>query len=187
MPKERRTIYRGGRWVGKRVHASDWRGQVSWYVLTAAGWYGIHARMLRGCCRSSFHPFSSSSGAVIGPASHVWGYPSVKKVKLAERASVKHLAALETEAFRDLMPVVEQLALLQYEDGSARQPGFLMIWVDGSTWVVVAKDKDAGAQLKCVGRTLDEALGTLALMLGSDDAPWELDGKAARLGAQRRK
>jgi len=109
----------------------------------------------------------------------------MKKVKVADRASVKHLAALETEVLRDLMPIVEFLALLMYEDGSPRQGGFLMMWCEGSAWKVVVKDKDADAQLPVVGRTLDEALGTLALMLGAEDAPWEPNTRNARPGGRK--
>jgi len=108
---------------------------------------------------------------------------TVKKVRVADRASVKHLAALESELFRDYMPIVEQLALLQYEDGSPRQGGYLGIWTQGATWHARAQDKDADAYLPCVGRTLDEALATLALMLGAEDAPWEPNGRRKKKGA----
>jgi hypothetical protein len=98
---------------------------------------------------------------------------SVKKVKLADRASVKHLASLELKALPDLTPIVQQLALLQYDDGQPRQGGYLGVWVNGSAWVVRVTDKDADAQLTAEGRTLGEALELLQLLLGADDAPWE--------------
>lgn len=111
----------------------------------------------------------------------------MKKVKLADRASVRHLAAMETELFRDLLPIIEHLALLQYEDGSPRQGGFLMLWTEGSSWRVLLKDKDAGAKLPLVGRTVDEVLGLLALHLGADDCPWEPDSTARQGGATKGK
>lgn len=126
-----------------------------------------------------------SSGSVIGAASHVWRRSEVKRVKVADRASVKHLAALETELFREHMPIVECLALLQYSDGSPRQTGFFGVYLDGATWVAFVKDKTGDAILKGTGRTLDEAVGVLSLMLGADDAPWEHDGKAKRLGERK--
>lgn len=99
--------------------------------------------------------------------------PDVKKVKLGGTSAVKHLAALESEYFADVMPVVEALAMLQYDDGSPRQTGYVGVWVQGSAWVVRLTDKDADAQLTAEGRTLDEALDLLALLLGTEDAPWE--------------
>lgn len=107
----------------------------------------------------------------------------MKKVKLSEKSSVKHLAALETEFLRDVLPVVEALGMLQYDDGAPRQPGYLGIWTSGSAWMVRLTDKDADAQLTCEGRTLDEALGLLALLLGAEDAPWEPCGRKRKKGA----
>lgn len=107
----------------------------------------------------------------------------MKKVKLSDRSGVKHLAALETEYLRDCMAVVEQLALLQYDDGTARQPGYLGVWTQGSAWVVRVQDKDAEAQLTAEGRTLDEALDTLAHLLGAENAPWEPIAKRKKKGA----
>lgn len=110
------------------------------------------------------------------------GVPDVKKVKVADRGSVKNLAPLETEYLREHMGIVESLALLSYEDGSPRQPGYLGMWVQGSTWVVRLTDKDADATLTAEGRTLDEALDTLQLLLGSDAAPWEPNSRRKRKG-----
>ena len=106
----------------------------------------------------------------------------MKKVKLSERSSVKHLAALESEYFRDVQSVVEALGMLQYDDGSSRQPGYLGVWTQGSAWVARITDKDVEAQLTAEGRTLDEALNLLALLLGAEDAPWEPITRRRRKG-----
>lgn len=98
---------------------------------------------------------------------------TVKKVKLSDRAAVKHLAPLETEYLKDSMPIIEALGMLQYEDGSSRQTSYLGIWSQGATWFVRITDKDADAQMTAEGRTIDEALDTLTLLLGSENAPWE--------------
>lgn len=108
---------------------------------------------------------------------------SVKKVKVGERSSVKHLAALESEYMADVMPVVEHLALMQYDDGSPRQTGYLGVWTQGSAWVARLTDKDADAQLTAEGRTLDEALDLLALLLGAEDAPWEPISRRKKKGS----
>ncbi len=104
----------------------------------------------------------------------------MKRVKVADRGRVKHLAALETDYFHDVFSVVQALASLQYDDGSSRQPGYLGIWTQGSAWVVRLTDKDAEAQLTCEGKSLDEALNLLALLLGAEDAPWEPTAKKRR-------
>jgi hypothetical protein len=109
--------------------------------------------------------------------------PNVKKVKVGDRATVRHLAALESEYLRDSLPVLEHLAVLQYEDGTPRQAGYLGIWTQGSTWTVRCTDKDADAQLTAEGRTLDEALDTLTLLLGSEAPPWEPCSRRKKKGS----
>jgi len=106
----------------------------------------------------------------------------VKKVKLSERSTVKHLAAMETECFGAFMAVLEALAMLQYDDGTPRQAGYLGVWTQGSVWAARITDKDADATLTAEGRTLDEALGLLALLLGAEDAPWEPAARRKRKG-----
>jgi hypothetical protein len=96
----------------------------------------------------------------------------MRKVKVSERSTVKHLVAVESELFRDLMPIVEFGCMLQYDDGSPRQPGYVGFWSNGLSWFARATDKDADATLTTEGRTLDDALQLLSLMLGAEDAPW---------------
>lgn len=104
----------------------------------------------------------------------------MKRVKVGERSAVKHLAALESEYLKDVLAVVDSIAMLQYDDGTPRQAGYLGVWVQGSTWVVRISDKDADATLTAEGRTLDEALDLLALLLGAEDAPWEPNQRRKR-------
>jgi len=99
--------------------------------------------------------------------------PDVRKVKVSQRSTVKNLAPLQTLYLKEVQSVVDALAMLQYDDGTPRQPGYLGIWTNGSTWVVRISDKDADAQLTAEGRSLDEALDTLDVLLGTEDAPWE--------------
>lgn len=166
-------------------------------IVTSEGWCGVKPRRYRPWGSGMFwlltahtrdairfspfrglHRFAITSRHVpyFGPLHVLGGYQGkldVKKVKLSERSSVRHLAALESHSFRDYLGILEALAVLQYEDGSPRQSGYLGIWTQGSTWFVRVNDKDASAQLTCEGRTIDEALATLNLMLSASDAPWE--------------
>jgi len=107
----------------------------------------------------------------------------VKKVKLSERSAVKHLAAIESEYFKEVISVVASLAMLQYDDGSPRQPSYLGVWSNGATWFVRITDKDSDASLTCEGRTLDEALDVLSLHLEADQAPWEPNTRRKKKGS----
>lgn len=173
MPKEWFVMYSSRRWCGKRP--SQWLPMGTcryriltdhWYVVISVkpfrGAFVVEKRRAAWCRTGQPHELLEARER-----------PSVKKVKLADRSAVSRLAAQDTEYFADHGAIVDALSLLQYDDGSPRQPGYLGVWTQGSTWVVRITDKDADAQLTCEGRTLDEALDTLALHLGSDKAPWE--------------
>jgi hypothetical protein len=187
MGKEWNVFYRSCRWVGVRPRRWLPRGRSFFWLLTRDHRIGMHAVYRKGICRVSYYARHWSPGGAASNPLWVGRYPNMKKVKLGDRGAVRHLAALESEVLRDHMPVVEQLALLQYEDGTPRQGGYLGVYVDGSAWVLIVKDRDAGAQLRITGRTFDEALGTLALMLGAEDAPWEVDPNARQKGGRKTK
>jgi len=99
----------------------------------------------------------------------------MKKVRRSETAAVKHLVPMETEAFRSWMALVEHTALLQYEDGSPRVPGWFTVMTRGSAWCVTVKDPDSCSTFTAVGKTLDEAFDTANLLLGTEEAPREPD------------
>jgi len=104
-----------------------------------------------------------------------WRYPSMKKKQSKSAEGVKHLAAMESNRFSDLMSLVEHCSLRQYDDGDPREPGWLTIKTQGAAWVVQVKDPDAAVSFSAVAETLDKALETAALLLSCDDAPWEMD------------
>jgi len=166
-------IYRGNRWVGERPCRWAPMGVFFFKVLTGDSLIGMSSRPFRGVFATegwSLWPHGGPMGR-----ERIWERwrSNVKKVKLSERSAVRHLAPLETEYLSEHMAIIEQLAMLQYDDGSVRQTGYLGVWTQGSTWFVRVQDKDADASLTAEGRTLDEALDTLQLLLGSENAPWE--------------
>lgn len=97
------------------------------------------------------------------------------KKRTAEVKDSQHLAAMETTRFADVMSLVEHCALLKYEDGSPRQPGWITIKTNGSAWTIQVKDPDTACSFAAVADTLDKAVETAALLLSCDDAPWERD------------
>lgn len=111
------------------------------------------------------------------PGKVMWEYPSMKKKasKVGDGNPVKHLAPMESNLFAGLMPLVEHCALRQYDDGDAREPGWITVKTQGAAWCVQVKDPDACVSFTAVGETLDKALETAALLLACDDAPWEQD------------
>ena len=111
------------------------------------------------------------------------------KKKSAKGGSLdaRHLAPVETNLFRDLLPLVEHCCVRKYDDGDPREPGWITMKTQGAAWVVQVKDPDAACSFSAVGETLDKALETAALLLSCDEAPWEPDAFLAAAAARRKK
>ena len=180
MGKEWCVIHRSRRWIGKRPCRWLPKGSGLFYVLTSRRRYGMAFRPFKGICLVSVRPHHF--GGAVAPAQEVESreWPDMRRVKREDRASVKHLVPLETEAFRDLMPLVEHCGMLQYEDAEPRQPGWFTIRTNGAAWQCVVKDPDSASSVTCSAKTLDEALSMAALLLGCEEAPWEPDAWLAK-------
>lgn len=87
----------------------------------------------------------------------------------------RHQAAMETERWRDHMALVEHMAIVQYDDGTPRQPGYVTVRTQGRAWVVDVKDPDTCLSFRVLSESLDAALEQAALLLTAEAAPWEPD------------
>lgn len=103
-------------------------------------------------------------------------YPEMKKKSAKVGAEGgKHLAALESNILKGLLPLIEHMAIRQYDDGDSREPGWITLKTSGAAWIVQVKDPDACCSFSAVADTIDKALETAALLLSCDEAPWEPD------------
>lgn len=98
-----------------------------------------------------------------------------KKTPPTNAGGQKHLAAVESNILAQCMALVKHCAIVQYDDGTPRKPGWVTIKTFGSAWQIEAKDPDSCLSLRVIENSLDEALQLLALLLESDEAPWEVD------------
>lgn len=98
-----------------------------------------------------------------------------KKKKAEEGKASQHVAALESELFVKLHSLVAHCAVTQYDDGDRREPGWFSVRTFGSVWQVEIKDPDTCQSMRVQQPTLDDALLLAALLLDSEDAPWEHD------------
>jgi len=173
MPKHWTIYYRGNRWVRRKPATWQPHGKGLFFVLTGNGCWAMRYLPFRGKSKAAWFAPGVHRGPALLTAERVYEVPSVKKVKVAERSAVKHLAALESHMFREHLAVLEVLAMLQYADGTPREPGYLGMWCNGSAWVVRVQDKTGNAQMSAEGRTAEEAWDSLQLLLGSENPPWE--------------
>lgn len=100
---------------------------------------------------------------------------SRKKAAEAAESSARHLAAVETEVFARLMPLVEQCAVTRFDDGESRVTGGLFISTQGSLWKATVTEPGECLKLTMMAQTLDDALAGLALALEAESIPWEVD------------
>lgn len=110
-----------------------------------------------------------------------------KKQKDSLAGPQPHLAAMESVLFGKLQSLVSHCAATAYDDGDARQPGWWTVKTMGSAWVVEVKDPDTCARLVVVQQTLDDALMLAALLLDSEEAPWEPDPWLTAARAKKKK
>lgn len=97
-----------------------------------------------------------------------------------------HLAPLESQVFGKLHPLVAHCAVVKYDDGEPRKPGWFTVKAMGAAWVVEVKDPDSCSRLVCVGNTLDDALALASVLLESAEAPWEPDTWLAQQAAKQK-
>lgn len=126
------------------------------------------------CCIARYNDYQGERNRPV--ADVVTEYPSMAIKKRESKAKdIKHLAQVESRIFEGLLSLVEHMALMQYEDGTPRLPGWVTIKSQGAAWAVQIKDPDSCCSFTAVGPTLDAACETAALLLACDDAPWEAD------------
>ncbi len=98
-----------------------------------------------------------------------------RKVKTDDPSASIPSAKVDSKFFRTLPCLLAHCSATQYEDRSARKPGWLTIATWGTGWRVTAKDPDSAAALSVTAPTLDEALTGLEQLLSDAETPWEPD------------
>jgi hypothetical protein len=110
-----------------------------------------------------------------------------RKPRMAGDEVPPHLAAMESSIFARLHSLVAHCCATRYDDGSARTVGWWTVKTMGSAWIVEVKDPDTCSRLTVVQQTLDDALVLAALLLDSEDAPWEPDPWMKSQAAKKKK
>ena len=185
--KEWNIMYRGNRWIGRRPCRWMPKGAVTFFILTRDVKYAMAVRPFKGMCITSAWLRSKPEMGVAGALLWRREYPSMKRVKKDCPNLAKHLAALETELLREHLAIVEHCACLMYEDGEPRTPGWFTVRTTGAAWQCTVKDPDSKMAFTTVGKTIDEAIGSAALFLACEEAPWEPDPWLAASDARKKK
>lgn len=127
----------------------------------------------------------AARGEYVGWSSLLRRFNDMKRrASPGSRPDALHLAPIESDILGRHHALVSHCCELKYDDGEPRQPGWWTVKTMGSAWVVEVKDPDSCCRLVVVQQTLDEAFTLAALLLDSEEAPWEPD---PWLSAQRAK
>lgn len=154
------------------------RRVVTWELLALRGWGVTIIRSYRGDVVTWQFPGYEWAGSVRSMK---------KKRQQAANHDAQHLAAVESQLFQKLHPLIAHCAVTKYEDGDARKPGWWTLKTMGSAWVVEVKDPDTCMRLVVVQQTADEALMLASVLLESEEAPWEPDPWLSQQAAKNRK
>lgn len=174
-----RLFYEAGRVSRKkpcRWAANDWRpfcirrGALEWLGAT---------RRKHGSVIVAVQPFRFGNPPILHtlPA---WVHAMLKrKVPTADTPGKAVQAPLSTKLMLKHQNLVQHLAVSQYDDGTPRRPGLMILFTTGTSWRVVLKDPDTNGKLVVTQETLDEVLSAADLLLGSPDTMWEIDQYAS--------
>jgi len=186
MGKSWTIVYRPGRAAAKRPCRWLPRRGAEFFVRTAHDTRGLTARPFVGMCLTALWYHARGTRAGRSPDVQ-WRFPDVKKPNMGKGASdARHLAAMETALFAQHLPVLEHMAVVRYDDGDARQPGWIRLGTLGSAWTMDVKDPQSEMAFRLVDQSVDTLWNTAALLLGCEEAPWVRDPYLAPKGRQKK-
>jgi len=84
------------------------------------------------------------------------------------------------------MAVMEHMALTAYDEGDARQPGFITLRTLGSAWVFDVKDPDTGNSFRIMDQAFDKGMDLVQLLLACEEAPWTKDPWLGQNGRKKK-
>lgn len=83
-----------------------------------------------------------------------------------------HEAAVETDVWRDLMPLVEHCSAVARDRRPWLVPGVLVVSTVGEVWVIEVIDPNTNRSFSVYALTLDEAFKRTAELLRIDSPPY---------------
>lgn len=181
------TRYRAPDGMRRRPRQTLGRSWVTLEVLTGKGIMAMCAKRWSGWVLWTW----ASDTRLLSVWPDDWSYEELRQMKRKGKSADASLVTAQASTVSKILTqcphLVEHLAVRVYDDGAARQTGRVAIDVVGSMWRVIAKDPDSGMQLVVYMPSLDDALVSLELLLGADEAPWEPDPYARPKAAPKKK
>jgi len=163
-------------WHGQRVCRYLPRaGEVFLRISDGSRWY--HIQWLP---REGYWVTSAGTGATPGEGVYHWSprfqSDAMKRRQVAAPGEHKLPALPMASTILAKLPALREfLTATEYEDGGNRQPGYMTMRNRGTTFEVTLYDPDSGHRIACRGTSFDETLLLAEKLLGTPEAPWEVD------------
>lgn len=187
MSKTSITRVRSWSWKAPRPGQAASKG--AWVKLVARRnlWVELTSRPFVGICATAL--WNESRGSRFQrPPDQRWEFPNVKKKSAASAGgNDRHLVAMESAIFAQLMPLVEHCGIIRYEDGDPRLNGWVRMGCLGAAWTLDVKDPDSEMSFRVVDSSLDKAWEAAALLLACDSAPFSQDPYLKARNGQKKK
>lgn len=171
------SSFRVRSWSWKEPQKGRPASKAAWVRMIARNnlWVELTHRPFVGICATALWNESKAPRFLRDPDCR-WEFPNVKKKSVSSPGgNDRHLVAMETAIFANLMPLVEHCGIIRYEDGDPRLNGWIRMGCLGAAWTLDVKDPDSEMSFRVVDSSLDKAWEAAALLLACDQAPFSLD------------
>lgn len=114
-------------------------------------------------------------------------YMPIKRREMDPVTLVPSDLPMESKVLHRFLALRQFLSARSYEGGGVRLPG--KMWLDGgaSGYSITLKDVDQALQITVRAGTLDDVFSAAELVLGAENAPWEVDQYQAERRAEKKK
>jgi len=112
----------------------------------------------------------------------------MRRLSSSGSSAVPSALPRESKVLVKLPLLCEFLSATAYEDGTKREPGYFTMRNRGHCYEATAYDPDSGLRLPVRGPNLDHVFAALEQLLGTAEAPWEVDDYLmSRVSKKKRK
>lgn len=178
--RDKAAIRRAGqvlpKWGEKRVVIARW-----------GVWYTAHWLHGEGYRITGWRPAGAPVGQLTRAGEHPLKERRVKRRTPAEVGLPPIPLPSDSKLFHKLPLLREFLSATAYDDQSIRTPGYFTMRNRGGSYEVTVYDPDAGLRCAVRAATIDDAFAGVELLLGAENAPWEVDSYLSDQLAKKRK
>lgn len=150
-------------------------GERRYIVARWHRWYVAHWVARAGYRITQVGPVGLPPEAVIQTDCHPLKGRRMKRRTAPESGLPMVPLPSESKVLGKLPLLREFVSSTAYDDQSPRTPGYFTLRNRGGSYQITLYDVDAGLRCACGAPTLDDTFGAAELLLGAENAPWEID------------